>query len=356
MEHGRRRGSPRSRAARAGRQGPSRPPRKREADMPWGTSRRLDLLQAQRDAFIADVNRIRPTPTWRTGPASPRFRPGALSSQRTQECACHDLATPSVESPSRSGLLAAACSPPAGEGPKRRPHSGKVEVGLVTATPTDVPLVHELQGRASAIRRLPRSEPASIGVSSKRLFDEEAKCGPASRLFQIGTRLLTRRTSTAQRPPSPGRSKSGFQRLQETRYEQLHHAPDVVWQGGRGPCCTYAPSSRAARPSLSRHGRTDQGVAEDDRRERRTAAVPAATSASEVSMGRHDARIVLLAWTTSAVINWLDRVSCSLWNSRFAAPGKGGLCAVECRPVRSRVDLETAAGRSALSLPRRTAA
>jgi membrane fusion protein (multidrug efflux system) len=106
------------------------------------------------------------------------------------------------------------------------PHSGKVEVGVVTATPTDVPLVHELQGRASAYR-VAEVRARVNGVVLKRLFDEGSEVRTGQPLFQIDPAPYEAALDSAKATLARAQANREFQRLQETRYEQLITA-DVV--------------------------------------------------------------------------------------------------------------------------------
>ncbi len=106
------------------------------------------------------------------------------------------------------------------------PHSGKVEVGVVTATPTDVPLVHELQGRASAYR-VAEVRARVNGVVLKRLFDEGSEVRTGQPLFQIDPAPYEAALDSAKATLARAQANREFQRLQEARYEQLITA-DVV--------------------------------------------------------------------------------------------------------------------------------
>ena len=106
------------------------------------------------------------------------------------------------------------------------PHSGKVEIGVVTATPTDVPLVHELQGRASAYR-VAEVRARVNGVVLKRLFDEGSEVRTGQPLFQIDPAPYEAALDSAKATLARAQANREFQRLQETRYEQLITA-DVV--------------------------------------------------------------------------------------------------------------------------------
>jgi len=106
------------------------------------------------------------------------------------------------------------------------PHSGKVEVGVVTAAPTDVPLVHELQGRASAYR-VAEVRARVNGVVLKRLFDEGSEVRTGQPLFQIDPAPYEAALDSARATLARAQANREFQRLQEARYEQLISA-DVV--------------------------------------------------------------------------------------------------------------------------------
>ena len=106
------------------------------------------------------------------------------------------------------------------------PHSGKVEVGVVTATPTDVPLVHELQGRASAYR-VAEVRARVNGVVLKRLFAEGSEVRTGQPLFQIDPAPYEAALDSAKATLARAQANREFQRLQEARYEQLITA-DVV--------------------------------------------------------------------------------------------------------------------------------
>ena len=106
------------------------------------------------------------------------------------------------------------------------PHAGKVEVGVVTAVPTDVPLVHELQGRASAYR-VAEVRARVNGVVLKRLFAEGSEVRTGQPLFQIDPAPYEAALDSARATLARAQANREFQRLQEGRYEQLVSA-DVV--------------------------------------------------------------------------------------------------------------------------------
>ena len=111
------------------------------------------------------------------------------------------------------------------------PHSAKVEVGVVTAAPIDVPLVHELQGRASAYR-VAEVRARVNGVVLKRLFDEGSEVRTGQPLFQIDPAPYEAALDSAKATLTRAQANREFQRLQEARYEQLISADVVSIPGG----------------------------------------------------------------------------------------------------------------------------
>jgi len=202
----RRAGIAKSRAARAGRQAAFQGHRASASRYAVGNIAQLDLLQASGDAFIADVNASRPTPTWRTrGPASLGSGRSLVESTNERNAAAmillpvRGIAEPLWPSSLRP---AHACGRRA---EAVAPHSGKVEVGRGDGHGRPTSRSSMSCRAAPPAIALPRFRARVNGVVLKRLFDEEAKVRTGQPLFpdrpgslQGGTRQRKGHPSRAQ--------------------------------------------------------------------------------------------------------------------------------------------------------------
>jgi len=124
-----------------------------------------------------------------------------------------------------AALIAACDSPaPAGAG-----EQGPMEVGVVTVTVADVPLVADLPGRTTAYRKA-EVRPQVTGIIDKRLFTEGSEVKAGDQLYQIDPATYEAAYATAQAEIARAEANMAAAQARENRYKDLVAAKAISQQ------------------------------------------------------------------------------------------------------------------------------
>src|SRR5690554_2351108 len=124
-----------------------------------------------------------------------------------------------------AALITACDSPaPAGAGVQ-----GPMEVGVVTVTAADVPLVAELPGRTSAYRKA-EVRPQVTGIIDKRLFTEGSEVKAGDQLYQIEPATYEAAHATAKAELARAEANMAAAQARENRYKDLVAAKAISQQ------------------------------------------------------------------------------------------------------------------------------
>ena len=122
--------------------------------------------------------------------------------------------------------LITACDSPAPAGPGEQ---GPMEVGVVTVTAADVPLVAELPGRTSAYRKA-EVRPQVTGIIDKRLFTEGSEVKAGDQLYQIEPATYEAAHATAKAELARAEANMAAAQARENRYKDLVAAKAISQQ------------------------------------------------------------------------------------------------------------------------------
>src|SRR5690606_30357374 len=107
--------------------------------------------------------------------------------------------------------------------------AGPVEVGVVTVSASDAPLVADLPGRTTAFRRA-EVRPQVSGIIQKRLFEEGAEIEAGTRLYQIDSATYQAALATAQAELARAEANIAAAEAREARYKDLVGAKAISQQ------------------------------------------------------------------------------------------------------------------------------
>lgn len=103
------------------------------------------------------------------------------------------------------------------------------EVGVVTVSTRDVPLVAELPGRTTAYRKA-EVRPQVAGIIQKRLFEEGTEIEAGTQLYQIDAATFRAAYATAQAELARAEANLAAARARESRYKDLISAKAISQQ------------------------------------------------------------------------------------------------------------------------------
>jgi membrane fusion protein (multidrug efflux system) len=106
---------------------------------------------------------------------------------------------------------------------------GPVEVGVVSVSTRNVPLVAELPGRTTAYRKA-EVRPQVAGIIQKRLFEEGAEIKAGTQLYQIDSATYRAAYATAQAELARAEANLAAAKAREARYKDLISAKAISQQ------------------------------------------------------------------------------------------------------------------------------
>lgn len=104
-----------------------------------------------------------------------------------------------------------------------------VEVGVVSVSTRDVPLVAELPGRTTAFRKA-EVRPQVAGIIQERLFEEGAEIKAGTQLYQIDSATYRAALATAQAELARAEANLAAAKAREARYKDLISAKAISQQ------------------------------------------------------------------------------------------------------------------------------
>ena len=125
------------------------------------------------------------------------------------------------------GMFLSACD--SNESSNAGAGQGPVEVGVVTISTTDVPLVADLPGRTTAFRRA-EVRPQVTGIIQKRLFEEGSDIKAGTQLYQIDEATYRAAHATAKAELARAEANLLAAEAREKRYKDLVAAKAISQQ------------------------------------------------------------------------------------------------------------------------------
>lgn len=124
------------------------------------------------------------------------------------------------------GFLLSACD---SQAPSGAASQGPIEVGVVTITSSDVPLLADLPGRTTAFRRA-EVRPQVTGIIQKRLFEEGSEIKAGAQLYQIDEATYRAANATARAELARAEANLLAAEAREKRYKDLVSARAISQQ------------------------------------------------------------------------------------------------------------------------------